>query len=822
MTFKVDSLRAETTIHEGVNRVYSAANKPTSSDVGLGNVPNTVHTTAATANTVAVRDASGDLHVRLIRNSYQNENTISGAIGFRVDTEGNNYNRYCSNTTAIKTWLGALSLSGGVVSGALTVKPTSALSGFTLSANSGGYSELVRRNVDGADQWSDGLRAYGASDWRIGANRIYHAGFKPTVADIGAAAASHTHTELGGSNYASGGSELPNYFGGGKLTYRMLGEGGTKGGIAGSAYSDAIWVSSYTGGDVKGSNVLLFSKGGAPRVGFRQQDYDATTWGTFNEIYHTGKKPTAGDVGALPLSGGTLTGILATNQRINQFKGYGNASTDLNTLLSAESGIWNYASNVNASGTPNIFPATNNANGVLTFNTHNGQYGRQIGFSSNGAMYTRHKDGTDWSTWRKMYDDANKPTAAEVGALPSGGTAVAATKLASIANTFTGVYPITVNANGVIYGHTSTQIDGSTGTISASRFKITANAGVFAGDSNYTTFTGSSFYIQSGAPITYIYSPTIYLGNTTGTTVYYRGNALTGNSWSMSTGGVLTTTNITTGDITSSSWLRTTGNGGLFCSTHGGGIHMTDATWLRIYNDKKFHISNVSVDALDLNGGIVARKTINSHGALGGSWGHTNTSAFTVTGSSSGSTYNMIGVEGGARIQCLGGTGGAVRVYPNGTNSGQYTNIDAAGLETTGTFKGNGSLLNNLRWANITDKPAAVSDWINLFNGGISGRTNRLPIPPQMLNHLKAGKVVELRIWVNRSGAIAGDRRCLQHFIDGTDGWVNYVNDKVGIDFTWYGASYVYVANASTGHGSNANCIYSQYQNITKIDMKLL
>lgn len=51
---------------------------------------------------------------------------------------------------------------------------------------------------------------------------------------------------------------------------------------------------------------------------------------------------------------------------------------------------------------------------------------------------------------------------------------------------------------------------------------------------------------------------------------------------------------------------------------------------------------------------------------------------------------------------------------------------------------------------------------------------------------------------------------------------VGAVNDKIGLDFTWYGVSNVYVTNASTGHGSNANCIYSQYQNITKIDVKLL
>ncbi|MGL5723414.1 hypothetical protein [Cetobacterium sp.] len=44
--------------NEGRDKVYTTGNKPTAADVGLGNVPNTTRTTAATANTVAVRDSA--------------------------------------------------------------------------------------------------------------------------------------------------------------------------------------------------------------------------------------------------------------------------------------------------------------------------------------------------------------------------------------------------------------------------------------------------------------------------------------------------------------------------------------------------------------------------------------------------------------------------------------------------------------------------------------------------------------------------------------------------------------------------------------------
>lgn len=59
----------------------------------------------ATANTIALRDSSGDVHARLFRTSYQNEARVTGAMAFRVSTS-DNYIRFCSNPAAIRDWLG--------------------------------------------------------------------------------------------------------------------------------------------------------------------------------------------------------------------------------------------------------------------------------------------------------------------------------------------------------------------------------------------------------------------------------------------------------------------------------------------------------------------------------------------------------------------------------------------------------------------------------------------------------------------------------------------------------------------------------------------
>ena len=88
-------------------------------------------TTAATASTIAYRDSSADLNVRLLRANYANQSTISGAIAFRVNNSSDNYTRYCSSPSAIRTFIGAASSS--VVSGVTSVATSGSVNGLTLS-----------------------------------------------------------------------------------------------------------------------------------------------------------------------------------------------------------------------------------------------------------------------------------------------------------------------------------------------------------------------------------------------------------------------------------------------------------------------------------------------------------------------------------------------------------------------------------------------------------------------------------------------------------------------------------------------------------------
>lgn len=57
-------------------------------------------------------------------------------------------------------------------------------------------------------------------------------------------------------------------------------------------------------------------------------------------------------------------------------------------------------------------------------------------------------------------------------------------------------------------------------------------------------------------------------------------------------GNLNITANITTDSIYASNWFRSTGTSGWYSETYGGGMHMTDATWVRVYNGKALLVDN--------------------------------------------------------------------------------------------------------------------------------------------------------------------------------------------------------------------------------------
>ena len=92
------------------NTVWHAGNDGTGSGLDADTLDGYQTAITATVSTAAVRDGSGDIHTRLIRSEYGNDTSISGALAYRVESTsgGNNYVRFCSDTAAIKAYLGVV------------------------------------------------------------------------------------------------------------------------------------------------------------------------------------------------------------------------------------------------------------------------------------------------------------------------------------------------------------------------------------------------------------------------------------------------------------------------------------------------------------------------------------------------------------------------------------------------------------------------------------------------------------------------------------------------------------------------------------------
>ena len=59
-------------------------------------------------------------------------------------------------------------------------------------------------------------------------------------------------------------------------------------------------------------------------------------------------------------------------------------------------------------GASNLFPVANNANAILSLNVHDYSYTHQLGFSSNGNIYHRRRNGGTWETsWKTILNSSN-------------------------------------------------------------------------------------------------------------------------------------------------------------------------------------------------------------------------------------------------------------------------------------------------------------------------------------------------------------------------------------------------------------------------------
>lgn len=98
--------------------------------------------------------------------------------------------------------------------------------------------------------------------------------------------------------------------------------------------------------------------------------------------------------------------------------------------------------------------------------------------------------------------------------------------------------------------------------------------------------------------------------NSTYRMVWHSGNTLYG------TGGIYcnpSTYYMYANSFNCGDWFRSSGSTGWYNITYAGGIYMEDSTWVRIYNGKKFYVSNGSSDAIYSTGGVYVAGAVHAY-----------------------------------------------------------------------------------------------------------------------------------------------------------------------------------------------------------------
>ncbi|MFS7252889.1 phage tail protein [Rahnella rivi] len=160
-------------------------------------------------------------------------------------------------------------------------------------------------------------------------------------------------------------------------------------------------------------------------------------WRPWVALYGTNNKPTAADVGAWTATQSAASEKALSDEIATAFKIRTNlTATDTPNTLRGSSMFGHYGVPGAAAATTEKGYPINNFVGVI-FVTWGPNATQQIAFNNNGRQFTRSMTGAwngvdgPWSAWNEIYCQANKPTPTDVGALPAGGTAVAASKLAT-------------------------------------------------------------------------------------------------------------------------------------------------------------------------------------------------------------------------------------------------------------------------------------------------------------------------------------------------------------------------------------------------------
>lgn len=296
----------------GWRRVYNTKNKPTASDVGA--LPLTGGTLSGGLT------SSGE-----IISKYANGFRIAcGSFGFFIRNDGSNtYFMLTASGDTLGSWNGLrpiiINNTSGTVSIGNGLNVTGGING-SLNGNAATATKLQTARTIG------GVSFDGSANINLPGVNI--AGNQNTTGNAATATKLATARNINGVKFdGSGDININTLVSRGRVTALSGSTQGTAGIQMYEAYNNS-YPTTYgnvlhmKGASAAGEGELLIGWSGtdgahAPVYVRSRRDTSTANWSGWAQVYTTAHKPTAADVGALPISGGTMTGVL-TLQNVSQ------------------------------------------------------------------------------------------------------------------------------------------------------------------------------------------------------------------------------------------------------------------------------------------------------------------------------------------------------------------------------------------------------------------------------------------------------------------------------------------------------------------------
>ncbi|HFT0901737.1 TPA: tail fiber domain-containing protein [Escherichia coli] len=301
-----------TSYSPGWRRAYNTKNKPTAADVGALPLSGGALTGGLTS--------SGE-----IVSKYANGFRIAyGNFGFFIRNDGSNtYFMLTASGDTLGSWNGLRPITINNTSGAVSIgnglNVTGGVNG-SLNGNASTATKLQTARTIG------GVSFDGSANINLPGVNI--AGNQNTTGNAATATKLATARNINGVKFdGSGDININTLVSRGRVTALSGSTQGTAGIQMYEAYNNS-YPTTYgnvlhmKGASAAGEGELLIGWSGtdgahAPVYVRSRRDTSTANWSGWAQVYTTAHKPTAADVGALPISGGTMTGVL-TLQNVSQ------------------------------------------------------------------------------------------------------------------------------------------------------------------------------------------------------------------------------------------------------------------------------------------------------------------------------------------------------------------------------------------------------------------------------------------------------------------------------------------------------------------------